>query len=118
MEETESSWPSTRGPLFPGPGPGTPATQQLLQTLTSLHLKRAIKQDTAHFQIQEGSAEKNLLISTATMANNAKNVFSPLSSIFTGQIGALEGLDEGFLEELQRENVQGLAWTERVLVPQ
>lgn len=52
------------------------------------------------------------------MANNAKNVFPLLSSIFTGQTGGLEGLDEGFLEELQRENVQGLAWTERVLVPQ
>lgn len=75
MEETESSWPRTRGPLFPGPGPGTPAAQRLLQTLTSLHLKRAIKQDTAHFQIQEGSAEKNLLISTATMANTLKMYF-------------------------------------------
>lgn len=118
MEETESSWPRTRDPLFPGPGPGTPAAQQLLQILTRLHLKRAIEQDTAHFQIQEGSTEENLLIPTATMANNAKNVFPLLSSIFTGQTGGLEGLDEGFLEELQRENVQGLAWTERVLVPQ
>lgn len=86
----------------------------MLQAVASLRLKGAIEQDTAHFLIQE----KNLSIPSTAMANNAKKVFPSLSSICRGQAGDLEGSDEGFLEELQGKNVQGLAQTERVLVLQ
>lgn len=94
-------------------GPGL-VPKPVLQAVASLRLKGAIEQDTAHFLIQE----KNLSIPSTAMANNAKKVFPSLSSICRGQAGDLEGSDEGFLEELQGKNVQGLARTERVLVLQ
>lgn len=45
-------------------------------------------------------------------------IYLPLLFVYPkGSNSGLRDSDEGFLEELQRKNVQGLAWTKRVLIP-